>query len=118
MPISHPAEIARWLLLVFSLPSNKPGARVGVWRKLQKYGTLSLRNSGYVLPNTPANHERFEWLATSISGFKGEASVVQVQSIDDLPDEVLKEKFREARKPDYVTLIREIQVLKPSQPGF
>lgn len=107
-----------WLLLVFNLPSEKASQRVGVWRKLQKYGTLPLRNSGYVLPNTPANHERFEWLATSIRGFKGEASVVQVQAIDDLPDDVLKEKFREERKPDYVELIREIKAIKPSEAGF
>jgi hypothetical protein len=43
---------------------------------------------------------------------------VQVRSIDDLPDEVLKEKFREERKPDYVALIREVQALKTSQAGF
>ena len=66
--------------------------------KLQKYGTLALRNSGYVLPNTPANQERFEWLATVIRSFTGEASVLQVQAIDDLPSDVLKEQFRAERK--------------------
>ena len=91
---------------------------VGIWRKLQKFGTFPLRNSGYVLPDTRSNRERFEWLATSIRGFKGEASVLQVRAIDDLPDDVLKEKFRESRKPDYVALIREIQALKPSGSAF
>ena len=80
-----------WLLLIFSLPSKRTSERVGIWRKLQKYGTLALRNSGYVLPNTPANQERLEWLATAIRGFKGEASVLQVLAIDDLPSDVLKE---------------------------
>jgi hypothetical protein len=84
-----------WLLLIFSLSSKRTSERVGIWRKLQKYGTLALRNSGYVLPNTPANQERFEWLATTIRGFKGEASVLQVLTIDDLPSDLLKEKFRE-----------------------
>lgn len=107
-----------WLLLIFSLPSKRTSERVRVWRKLQKYGTLALRNSGYVLPNTPANQERLEWLATAIRGFKGEASVLQVLAIDDLPSEVLKEKFREERKPDYIALIREVQQLKPSTQGF
>ena len=106
-----------WLLLIFSLPSKKGSERVGVWRKLQKYGTLSLRNSGYVLPNNPTNQERFEWLAASIRGFKGEASVLQVRSIDDLPNEVLKEKFRNERKPDYTSLIREVQAFKRFDPG-
>lgn len=107
-----------WLLLIFSLPSKKTSERVGIWRKLQKYGTFALRNSGYVLPNTPMNQERFEWLATSIRGFKGEASVLQVQAIDDLPLDVLQEKFREERRPDYMELIREVKKLKPSSQGF
>lgn len=107
-----------WLLLIFSLPAKRTSERVGVWRKLQKYGTFALRNSGYVLPNTPVNQERFEWLATAIRGFKGEASVLQVLAIDDLPSDALKERFREERKPDYTALIREVQQLKPSAQGF
>jgi hypothetical protein len=107
-----------WLLLIFSLPSTKASERVGIWRKLHRYGTLALRKSGYVLPNTPVNQERFEWLATAIRGFKGEASVLQVQAIDDLPSDLLKDQFREERKPDYMALIREVQQLKPSAQGF
>src|SRR5215470_11153228 len=118
MNITQHREIPPWLLLIFSLPSKKASERVGVWRKLQKYGTLALRNSGYVLPNTPANQERFEWLATTIRGFKGEASVLQVQAIDDLPSGLLREKFREERKPDYMAVIREVQQLRPSDQGF
>src|SRR6266571_6049102 len=94
-----------WLLLVFSLPSSRASQRVEVWRKLQRYGALALRNSGYVLPNTPANQERLEWLATTVRGFKGEASVLQVVAIDDLPSDALREQFREQRKPDYAALI-------------
>lgn len=90
---------------------------MGIWRKLQKYGTLALRNSGYVLPNNTTNQERFEWLAVSIRGYKGEASVLQVRSIDDLPNEVLKERFRDERKPDYTAFIREVQAVKHSDPG-
>jgi hypothetical protein len=111
-------NLAPWLLLIFSLPSKKASERVGIWRKLQRYGTIALRNSGYVLPNTPVNQERFEWLATAIRGFKGEASVLRVQAIDDLPSELLQERFREERKPDYSALIREIQQLKSSTQGF
>jgi hypothetical protein len=118
MNITLHREPVPWLLLIFSLPAKRTSERVGIWRKLQKYGTLALRNSGYVLPNTPANQERFEWLATAIRGFKGEASVLQVQAIDDLPSDMLKEQFRKERKPDYTALIREIQQLKPSTQGF
>jgi hypothetical protein len=118
MVITKQNEATPWLLLIFSLPSKRTSERVGIWRKLQKYGTLALRNSGYVLPNAPVNKERFEWLAKTIREFKGEASVLQVQSIDDLPLDALKEQFREARKPDYLELVREVQQLKPSAQGF
>jgi hypothetical protein len=118
MDITPNSEPAPWMLLIFSLPSKRSSERVGIWRKLQKYGTLALRNSGYVLPNTPANQERLEWLAAAIRGFKGEASVLQVLAIDDLPPDVLKEQFREERKPDYTALIRELQQLKSSAPAF
>lgn len=115
MSITRTTGSAPWLLLIFTLPAKKASERVGIWRKLQRYGTLSLRNSGYVLPNTPTNRERFEWLATSIRGSKGEASVVLVQAFDDLPDHILKEKFRDERKPDYTAVIRETQSLKISE---
>jgi hypothetical protein len=118
MTITQDGKGPPWLLLIFSLPSKKASERVGIWRKLQKYGALPLRNSGYVLPNTPTNQERFEWLATAVRGFRGEASVLQVQAIDDLPSDILKGRFREQRKPDYEALIREIRGLKRSVPGF
>src|SRR3954451_14703415 len=104
MSITLHREPTPWLLLIFSLPAKRGSERVGIWRKLQKYGTLALRNSGYVLPNTAANQERLEWLALGIRGYKGEASVLQVQAIDDLPYEQLKEQFREDRKPYYTAL--------------
>jgi len=98
-----------WLLLVFSLPSSRASQRVEVWRKLQRYGALALRSSGYVLPNTPATQEKLEWLATAIRNYRGQASVVQVQAFDDLPDKRLRQLFVEARSPDYERLLRELR---------
>src|SRR5205823_9416099 len=118
MNITSHREPVAWLLLIFSLPAKRTSERVRIWRKLQKYGTLALRNSGYVLPNTPTNQERLEWLAIAIRGFKGEASVLQILAIDDLPSDMLKERFRDERKPDYTSLIREILPFKPSTQGF
>lgn len=110
-----------WLLLVFSLPTRSASQRVQIWRKLQRYGTLALRSSGYVLPNTPANQERMEWLATAIRAYKGQASVVQVLGFDDLPSEHLKQLFVEARSRDYQKLLhdaKKVLALSPSRrPG-
>jgi hypothetical protein len=110
--------VSPWLLLVFTLPSNKASERVGIWRKLQKFGSIQLRNAGYMLPNNPVNQERFEWLATAIREFKGEASVLQVQGIDDLSPRALQEQFRQARAADYEAVMEEAKKLKPSATGM
>lgn len=81
---------------------------------------LALRTSGHVLPNTPANQERMEWLATAIRTYKGQASVVQVQRFDDLPEERLRQLFVEARSHDYQKLLHETKkllALAPSRRG-
>src|ERR1700688_2972652 len=96
MTVTHPQPIP-WLLLVFSLPTRGASQRVQIWRKLQRYGMLALRSSGYVLPNSAVNQERMEWLATAIRAYKGQASVVQVQSFDDLPSKHLEQLFVDAR---------------------
>jgi hypothetical protein len=98
-----------WLLLTFTLPSKRASKRVEVWRKLQRYGTVPLGNSGYLLPNSPGNEERFEWLATEIRKYEGDASVVHVQSIDNISSPQLIGRFAEARAKEYQELIREIE---------
>jgi hypothetical protein len=100
-----------WLLLVFSLPANRASQRVEVWRKLQRYGTLPLRSSGHVLPNSAANQEKLEWLAGTIRSYKGQASVVQVEAFDDLPDGHLRQLFLEASSRHYDRLLRESKKL-------
>jgi hypothetical protein len=106
-----------WLLLMFSLPARRASERVEVWRKLKRYGALPLRSSGYVLPNGGSNQERFEWLAATIRKYKGAASVVQAQAIDDLPREKLVQLFVEARSRDYEGVLQQLRRLRPASAG-
>jgi hypothetical protein len=117
MPVPK-AKAAPWLLLVFSLPAKSASQRVEIWRKLQRYGMVPLRSSGYLLPNTDTNQERMEWLATAIRSYKGQASVVQAQAFDDLSPEQLKGLFLEARSRDYQRLLHDVKkflALPPSR---
>ena len=109
MPVSTSG--APWLLLTFTLSAKRASDRVKVWRQLQRYGAVPLGNSGYLLPNNPSNQERFEWLATAIRKYPGDASVVKVQSIDNLSTPQLIGRFAEARAREYQELIRELQKL-------
>ena len=104
-------------MLTFTLPTKRASQRVEVWRKLQRYGTVPLGNSGYLLPGDPASEERFQWLATAIRKYGGDASVVRVRSIDNISTPQLIGRFAEARAKEYQELIREIQkfMAKPQQ---
>jgi hypothetical protein len=117
MNITVMCEDSKWLLLVFTLPTSKASERVQMWRKLQRFGSIPFRNAGSLLPNTPENQERFEWLAAAIRASKGEASILQVQDIDDVSSGTLQDQFRKARAADYTALIKDLQKLKPSAKG-
>jgi hypothetical protein len=103
-----------WILLVFSLAKRGASLRVTVWRKLQRYGALPLGNSGYFLPNTEENRERFEWLATAVRTEGGEASVLEVQSIDNCSFAQMKQQFSDARAGDYRELLKDLR--NPASP--
>ncbi|HEY2461957.1 MAG TPA: chromate resistance protein ChrB domain-containing protein [Candidatus Acidoferrum sp.] len=103
-----------WLMLTFSLAAKRASQRVEVWRLLQRYGAVALGNSGYLLPHTPVNRERFQWLSTTIRSYKGDASVVEVQSIDNLTKSQLAARFNDARSRDYQALIHEIKKVSSS----
>ena len=98
-----------WLLLVFSLARKGASLRVTVWRKLQRYGALPLGNSGYFLPNTAENRERFEWLATAVRTEGGDASVLEVQSVDNCSFPQMKQRFSDARAGDYRELLKDLR---------
>jgi len=118
MVISPHEDKPPWLLFVFSLPAKRASQRVEIWRLLKRYGSVGLRSSGYVLPHNAQNLERFEWLAAAVRKYRGEASVIHVDSIDNLPSKELSELFLEARGRDYEALIRELKGCKTaSKPG-
>src|SRR3954470_6900694 len=98
-----------WLLLTVTLPTKRASQRVEIWRKLQRYGAVPLGNSGYLLPTGPSNEERFQWLATAIRKYGGDASVVHITSIDNISTPQLISRFSEARTRDYQELVGELQ---------
>src|SRR5260370_7647779 len=102
---------AGWLLLTFTMPTKRASQRVEIWRKLQRYGTVPLGNSGYLLPSSASNEERFQWLAATIRKYGGDSSVVRVESIDNLSTPQLKSRFSEARARESRELIQEIRAL-------
>jgi hypothetical protein len=63
----------RWLTLLLSLPPTPTRHRVGVWRQGERMGALRLRDAAWILPDTSATTELFQWLVQEIRSFRGEA---------------------------------------------
>src|SRR5262245_38271351 len=84
-----PAGNRTWLLLVHQLPATPSNLRVQTWRRLQQLGALPIKQTVYVLPDTPESREDFEWLKAEITGAGGEASVFAADAVDAWSDEAL-----------------------------
>lgn len=103
----------RWLLFVHQLPSNPSNLRVRTWRRLQQIGALAVKQALYVLPDTPAAREDFEWLKAEIEAAGGQASVFAADGVDAWSNDALVEEFRRTREASYRALARDTgQVLK------
>src|SRR5215211_5661623 len=100
-----------WMLLIHQLPPKPTSLRVRIWRKLQKLGAVSVKNSVYVLPSDEKTHEDFQWLRQEIESAGGEASVFRAGSVEGATDEEIISAFRKARDEEYARLAAEFQGL-------
>ena len=100
-----------WLLLLYSLPTKRNTARVAIWRRLKRMGAVQLTTSTYLLPDRPAQHEQFQWLAKEIRDNGGDATLVRAQEIEGMSREKVVALFNSARDADYAGLKKTLQPL-------
>ena len=98
-----------WLLLLFSLPTNRNTERVAVWRRLKKLGAVQIKTSTYLLPDETAQYEQFQWLAQQIRDYGGDSTLVRAQEIEGLAKEKVIAMFNDARAKDYAELRKSLQ---------
>ena len=98
-----------WLLLLFSLPTNRNTERVAVWRRLKKMGAVQIKTSTYLLPDESAQYEQFQWLAQQIRDYGGDSTLVRAQEIECLTKEKVIAMFNDARAKDYAELRKSLQ---------
>jgi hypothetical protein len=91
------------------LPASPSNLRVRTWRRLQQLGAIPVKQAVYVLPDTPAAREDFEWLRTEVRGAGGDASVFAADNVDTFSDDALVAEFRRARQEAYGALAAEIE---------
>jgi hypothetical protein len=100
-----------WMLLIHQLPPKPTNLRVRTWRKLQKLGAVSIKNSVYVLPFSEKSHEDFQWLRQEIEAAGGEASVFRAGAVEGATDEEIIAAFRKERDEEYARLTAEFKGL-------
>jgi hypothetical protein len=108
---SRSASLLPWLLLVHQLPSSPSNLRVRTWRRLQQLGALPLKQALYVLPDSPAAREDFEWLKTEIEGAGGQATVFSASAVDAWSNDALVDEFRRTREESYDGVARDAEKL-------
>src|SRR5437868_10674646 len=98
-----------WLLLLFSLPTNRNTERVAIWRRFKKIGAIQIKPSTYLLPDLPPQYEQFQWLAKQIRDYGGDSTLVRAQEIEGLTREKVVSLFNAARDKEYVDLKKALQ---------
>jgi hypothetical protein len=103
----------RWLLLVHVLPPTPSNLRVRTWRRLQDLGAIAVKQSIYILPDSPESREDLEWLRVEIEGSGGEAVVFSATHLDAEAEAAMVEEFRRGRQAAYTELAAELQRVRP-----
>lgn len=98
-----------WRLLLYKVPPEPSARRVSVWRKLKRLGAVLLHDAVWVLPDTPATREQFQWLAADITERDGEALVWQAQLTQPGQDEALMRQFRAQVEPAYAAILADLE---------
>jgi len=98
-----------WLLLLFSLPTNRNTERVAVWRRLKKMGAVQIKTSTYLLPDAPAQYEQFQWLAQQIRECGGDSTLVRAHEIEGLTKDKVIAFFNDTHAKDYGELRKSLQ---------
>lgn len=94
-----------WLLLLHQIPPSPPYFRAKVLRKLNQFGSLAIKNSAYILPETLDNMEDLEWTRAEIGHEGGEAWLFRVEALGNPSDEGLRQSFQRLRALDYKQLL-------------
>ena len=105
----------RWLVFIHQLPARPSNARVKTWRRLQQLGAVPVKHAVHVLPSSAQAREDFEWLRSEVIGLGGQASIFEASSMTGLEEQQMVSHFREATTRDFLTLNKDIEVMRTHQ---
>lgn len=91
---------AKWLVLIYRVPSDPSRLRATVWRRVKRLGAIYLQNSVAALPFTSANERSLRTLRSEVEEHLGGTAMLLV-SIPATGDSELVTAFNAARDDDY-----------------
>lgn len=110
MSKTPPAEPGRWLVLIASLPTEDPAARMRMLRTLESLGAAVMREGAYLLPDTAGSRQGIDHLADYIAKGAGTAQVLQVEPISEVQQKAFRSLFD--RTSRYTELVKNVESLK------
>jgi hypothetical protein len=100
-------EAGRWVLLSYRLPREPSTPRIGVWRKLERFGAARLGDGLVALPADARTREQFDWLAEEIVEAGGVATVWLATPASAGQERAIAEPMRAARAREYQAVIEQ-----------
>jgi len=107
----------RWLLLIHQIPPKPSYLRVKIWRRLQRLGAVSIKNSVYALPKSDQTREDFQWILREVIEGGGDGTLCEARLIDGISDDQVEELFQAARTADYGQIADDARRLARTLPA-
>lgn len=105
------ADTTSWLLVVATLPTDDPAARMRVMRTFEALGAAIMRDGAFLLPETPANRQAVERLVEYINANAGNAQAVKAMPLDETQFAAFRQLFdRSARYEELTKTVESLRV--------
>jgi hypothetical protein len=96
--------IPNWILMFYSMPSKPERNRLRIYRRLQKAGTLSLKDGVHILPYSDDHYEFFQWLSQEIKTLEGEMQFVTIEKLEMMENTDLIALFQKQAEASYAAV--------------
>lgn len=105
------ADTTSWLLVIATLPTDDPAARMRVMRTFEALGAAIMRDGAFLLPETPANRQAVDRLVEYINSNAGNAQAVKASPLDETQFSAFRRLFdRSARYEELTKTVESLRV--------
>lgn len=103
------AQLDRWLLLTYRVPSEPSRARVAVWRELKRLGALYLQQAVCVVPDVAEVSSSLRAMQAKIEELGGTSFFAVLTDLDDSEQQRLVRGFAANSQKEYAEIIEECE---------